>query len=167
MVKLTSDAENRRAILESENPRVTAYNEGMNCINPLTGRSYNQIKEKSYGSRFLSYQVSLARIDLREKKINDSEFFRNKELIINLVNRMTESNIPLSLISSPDGLDQALKEIEAKESINPEEDKTEDVFSKYWRTIDKSKNRIEKHFTPNNYVIEEENLEEWSTKKFR
>ncbi len=57
---------------------------------------------------FIEYQLALARMDVREGKMSSFDYSGAERLIKKLVDRMNKSNVPLSLISSANGLDQAL-----------------------------------------------------------
>ncbi|MEK6917346.1 MAG: hypothetical protein AABW51_00170 [Nanoarchaeota archaeon] len=61
---------------------------------------------------FIDYQLALVKMDVRDGKMLAHQYFYQKGLIEELVGRMNEGDVPLGLISNPEGLDNGLGEIE-------------------------------------------------------
>jgi hypothetical protein len=119
------DSENAKFVNEQENPRKEVPNEATQVINPITKqryhddlRLYSEVSSPFYydflgrTSDFITYQLTLARRDYGSGKMSAKDYENTKDLVGNLIHRMQEGSVPLALISSPDGLDEALKQID-------------------------------------------------------
>ena len=138
--KKISDRKNRKIILAEMNPRKQIPHEGDCTENPLTRKPYIPDPEREYmgyeakgklslgssfisnyhiapiNSEFIQYQLSLARMDVRDGEMFDEFYKKNVRFIVQLGGKLDAANIPLSIISGPEGLDNALTSLERREA---------------------------------------------------
>ena len=126
------DIARRRILNEELNPRVTIMGEATQSINPITGQEYNagmpdyKIIDQvvlsptlrgavGYNmSEFMKYQISLACMDLSDKKMSYDSYSTVSEHIRQLIMQMNKAKISINSISSPESLDDALRQLETE-----------------------------------------------------
>ena len=149
MVDISADDIQRRQALNAErNPRREIPNEATQKLNPLTGKTYDDLalwleleshemwdnfyaiyseNKNSYfpgkepimkptTTDFIEYQFALARMDVKDGKMHPAEYKAVRASVSELVKRLNEANVPLTVLSSPDGLDNVLNAM-VKEEI--------------------------------------------------
>jgi len=75
---------------------------------------FSKERSKPTSNEFIDYQFTLARMDLRDGKRHELDYISDRAKVRTLIDKMNEADIPLALISSPDGLDTALVQMEQK-----------------------------------------------------
>ena len=93
--------------------------------------------QKSTTTNFIEYQFALAQKDVRDGKMHPLEYKAARAKVRELVERMNKADVPLSALSSPDGLDNSLKAM-AREVMS----KFDDVIIHYSKPISNYSKRV-------------------------
>jgi len=125
-ITIDADTTRRIALNEQTNPRQTILGEATQTLNPIDGKpyidSYDSIRESEPSiwadtNDFLQYQFTLARMNTPNREISNTNLQHSIKMIIKLVRKLNEVNIPLRVINDADSLDATLSRIEDEEEI--------------------------------------------------
>lgn len=157
---MTDDALRRKVLNEERNPRVTQMNEATQTIDPITGKPYlenfevalfaetdpgffKKIYQKGDAvqrsalvqlSTFIEYQLALARKDVRESRMGRMEYARVRKNVDSFLLRMHQAGIPVDVISSPEGLDRAIRAESSRSESDVHDEDLRMIYVPYIRT---------------------------------